>query len=202
MMVRYDSVDKTGYSDNTLDLMYKLSHLIDGRWVEHSSSAVYSIDAIGAVPCLKAGVPSGDPAVFEQLVLVMEAPYFVLYVLHTPRGEGEAGRYQSPELSALELRAFIERFSAYLSSDARFDIWAHSPAERATVVWDRHNELFAYGPLERFAAKLRGLGFEEGPLEGSIPHQHHYRVEFDQDAAALLNHWSWSYSPLRPEDEQ
>jgi hypothetical protein len=96
----------------------------------------------------------------------------------------------------------MAQFGAYLSSDARFDLWAYSPTERATVVWDRHNQLFAYGPLEKFTTQLKALGFYGGKADVPVPHQHHYRQEFDVQAAQLLAAVAWSYSPLRPEDEQ
>ena len=38
--------------------------------------------------------PGGDAAVFLALIGRVEPPYKVLYVLHTPRGEGEPGRYE------------------------------------------------------------------------------------------------------------
>jgi hypothetical protein len=113
-----------------------------------------------------------------------------------------AGRYESPELSATDFRAFMTRFGEYFSADARFDIWAHSPAENATVVWDRHDQAFAYGPIDRFANELRALGFSEGGCEVPVPHQHHYRAEYDAVAKELLSSMEWSHSPLRPEDEQ
>ncbi len=183
--------------------MHKLSWLSGTEWVEHSFAPVYELANIDTPnPRIIVGVPAGDPVVFEQLALLLEPPYFVLYVLHTPRGEEQAGRYQSPELSAEEFRAFITRFAQLLSQDSRFDIWAYSPAERATVVWDRHNQLFCYGPIERFASRLQALGFRSGDPSISVPHQHHYRQECDAQAAELLAALDWSFSPLQPEDEQ
>ncbi len=155
----------------------------------------------GAGP-LVAGVPGGDAQVFERLVASLEAPYFLLYVLHTPRGEGKHGRYQSPELSLAEVRTFLEQFRPFLAADGRFDLWAHSPAEQATVVWDRHDQLFAYGPLERFASELRALGFRPGTVAVPDPHQHHYRPECDALAKELLGAYTWHVTPLRPEDKQ
>jgi len=182
--------------------MHKLSHLIDGEWQPHVFAAQYALDNASGKPRLIAGVPGGQPAVFERLASCLAPPYFVLYVLHTPRGEGEAGRYQSPEMSVEAFHAFMTRFGSYLAQDARFDIWLHSSSDKATVVWDRHHELFAYGPLERFAAELQALGFTEGERELLDTHQHHYRAECDADAAALLSWQAWRYSPLCPEDEQ
>jgi hypothetical protein len=183
--------------------MHKLSHLQGSEWVAHSHRPNYALPEKSAqLQCLTAAVPSGDSVVFERLVASLQAPYLLLYVLHTPRGEGEPGRYQSPELSRSELHAFIAQFGAYLSADARFDLWAYSPEEQATVVWDRHNQLFAYGPLGRFVSELRALGFEEGKVEVPVPHQHHYRAECDVLAKELLCAQPWSHSPLHPEDEQ
>lgn len=96
----------------------------------------------------------------------------------------------------------MAEFGTYLSSDARFDLWLHSPSENATIVWDRHNQLFAYGPLHRFATELRSLGFAEGQSAVPVPHQHHYRSENDTKATDLISWCSWWRSPLRPEDEQ
>lgn len=186
----------------SLTLMHKVSHLVDGNWVENSSEPVFALKFVGGVDRLVASVPAGTSEPFERLVLCMEAPYLLLYVLHTPRGEGEPGRYQCPELSTDEFRSFMKRFGKFLSSDARFDLWAYSPRERSTVVWDRHNELFCYGPIERFTSELLSVGFQAGDLAGSVPHQHHYRPEFDMDATELLERFPWSYSPLREEDEQ
>ena len=183
--------------------MHKLTYRVDGEWKVHSCAPVFSVGAAdGGVQRVHAGAPHGDPTPFERLVQVLEAPYLLLYVLHTPRGEAAAGRYQSPELSKDQFHAFLAEFGEFLRADSRFDIWAYSPAERATVVWDRHNQLFAYGPLERFAAELRSLGFQSGVLDVNFPHQHHYRPEYDEQASALLNTFEWSHSPLRPEDEQ
>src|SRR5690606_10214436 len=120
----------------------------------------------------------------------------------TPRGEGEPGRYQSPEISFRTLRAFLRDYAPFLAADARHDLWVHSPSSAATVVWDRHNFLFAYGMLDRFQSELRGLGFARGALAHLGAHQHHYRAEFDEAAANILTAFDWRRSPLLPEDEQ
>jgi hypothetical protein len=183
--------------------MYKLGYLQDDTFVEHTYQAVYQLpappDPTGA---LIAGVPHGDPMVFLRLTTALTPPYFLLYVLHTPRGVGEPGRYQSPPLDRAEVQAFVADFARYLSKDARFDLWSHSPAENATVVWDRHNQLFAYGPLDRFEAELRSLGFTPGDPAVPVPHQHNYHHTLDPEAARLLQAFDWHHTPLRPADEQ
>ena len=183
--------------------MNKLSHQIAEEWVPHSYEPVFSIVVEGnAAPKIVGSIPSGDVLTFERLATCMQPPYFLLYVLHTPRGEATPGRYQSPPVSIEQLRGFLKDFGSFLASDARFDIWAHSAVDRATVVWDRHNQLFAYGLIEKFSSELRSIGFLNGVVDISFPHQHHYRQEFDEQATAVLNAFDWSYSPLRAEDEQ
>ncbi len=149
-----------------------------------------------------AGVPGGDQAIFRALTACLEPPYFILYVLHTPRGEGEAGRYQSSALSSAEFTEFLDQYAEYLRADSRFDIWSHSPKSGGTVVWDRHNLLFAYGPLDSYEHALRELGYEPGKPSMDFPHMHFYRDEFDDYAKSLLEHFEWRHTPLQPEDEQ
>lgn len=183
--------------------MHKLSRQSGDAWVEHCHPATFKTETTSdGGKRLVAGVAGSDPVIFERLAESMAPPYFLLYLLHTPRGEGLAGRYQSPPLGVKELRAFLERYSAFLAGDARFDIWLHSPGDNATVVWERHNLVYAYGPIERFASALHKLGFEPGAPTIAFPHLHHYREEFDADAADVLKRFEWRYSPLQPEDEQ
>ncbi len=147
--------------------------------------------------------PQGRSTVIEALLAPLVAPFFLLYILHTPRGdEAEAGRYMSPELSRTELLDFLHRFGNYLQADARFDLWFHAPQSKATLVWDRHNQVYAYGPLDAFEAALKALGFAEGEPELRIPHIHHYRAEYDADAKAVMGAFEWKRSKLRPEDAQ
>jgi hypothetical protein len=182
--------------------MAKLGFLRDGEWAEHSHPPIFAAAVEDGDTRLVAGVPGGDPVVLASLSLCLSAPFLLLYVLHTPRGEGEPGRYQSPELSRSELDAFLADFAALLGGDARHDFWIHSPSDQGTLVWDRHNLIHAYGPLECFAQRLRALGFTESRPEIPAPHAHHYRGELDGLACALLDRFDWALSPLQPEDEQ
>lgn len=176
----------------------KLFHQIDGEWVPHRHPRVYRREERRIVT----GMPDGDANLFECLLARLEGPFHLLYVLHTPRGEADSGRYQSPLLDKADVVAWLRRFSGFLAADARFDLWLHDPAANATLVWDRHNLLYAYGPIERFADCLLANAFIEGEPSIPSPHEHHYRAEFDAEARSLIASQAWSVSPLMPEDEQ
>lgn len=178
--------------------MTKISQLAGKEWVDYPPRSVFVVED-GRIFGQVAG---GDVRVFAGLAASLAAPVMLLYVLHTPRGEAAAGRYQSSPLDMPALQAFLAGFASFLSADARFDIWVHSPGDAATVVWDRHNHLFAYGPLDRHAAELEALGCEQGPLASLGVHRHYYREACDPLARALIDAFDWTYSPLRPEDEQ
>jgi hypothetical protein len=181
--------------------LYRLGHQTDQGWCEHSHPAVYELPLDNASQRIVATVPGSNPEVVLQLAQCLEEPLCLLYILHTPRGAGEAGRYQSPALSAAEVREFFAEFAPLLTGDGRFDLWISSPGQKATLAWDRHNLLYAYGPLDAFAQRLDAMGFSVG-VPTLPPHSHHYRVELDDLASRLLAHFTWTHSPLRPGDEQ
>jgi len=184
--------------------MRKLTLHLNGDEVEQSPPAVFEVrrTSTGA-PRIVLSVPDGQDNLLHCLAELLPPPFYVLYILHTPRGEGEAGRYQSTKLSLAELSYLLRRYSFFFSSDGRHDLWIHSPSSGRTLVWDRHNLLFAEGqPLDDVKETLVGLGFAESCVEPLGPHTHHYRPEFDGDAVSLLNELDWHRTQLRPEDEQ
>jgi hypothetical protein len=183
-------------------MRYKLGIVRGDLWVEHSHPPVYERFDMGGGhgERLQVAVPGGDPEVFRSLLTCIEPPFMLLYVLHTPRGEGEPGRYQSPPVDRAAVEDFLARFSDYLRSDGRFHLWARSQSSNASLVWDNHNIIYAYGPLDDYGQQLNRLGFAEGSSPISFAHTHNYRPECDADAAAVLGLWEWYKTPLQPSD--
>jgi hypothetical protein len=177
--------------------MYRLGYKVDDEWVPHTHKAVFDVG-----DRIVAGVPYGDPTIFGALIESLTPPFHLLYVLHTPRGEAEPGRYQSPSLTLGQVRKFLDQFGAFFSADGRFDLWAYSPADDATLVWDRHNLLYGYGPLGRIAFTLASMRYMRGRPEVPAAHEHYYRAEFDHLARGVIDAFDWSHAPLQPEDEQ
>jgi hypothetical protein len=179
--------------------MFKLGRFVQGEWVEHSHPAVFDRQTMNdGAARLKVGVPAGDVEVPRRLARCMEPPYEILYVLHS-RAMGDIGRHQSPPIERGELDAFLSQYRVYLKSDGRFALWIYTP--QAMLVWDHHNLLYAYGPLSCFEDALRSMGFAPGQLSIPAPHAHNYHPECDADAAAILAHFDWRRSELRPGDD-
>jgi hypothetical protein len=122
----------------------------------------------------------------------------MLFVLHTTRTGAELGCYQSPELGATDVIHFLERFGRFLSEDARHDFWLRSHGDDATIVLDRHNLIYADGPLDRFETTLRILGARPGRVpETPDPHRHHYHQEWDDAKRGVVRYFPWQIKPLR-----
>lgn len=151
---------------------------------------------------LASAAPGSDPIVVTELVKLLNAPLMLLYVLHTARSEGKVGRYQSGELSYSAFTEFMRRFGEFFKSDGRFDLWVHSPLDRATIVWDRHDLIHVYGMTDSAITAFQSLGFEPGHATLNFEHMHYYHKENDKQAGALLSALEWQWSPLQPEDEQ
>jgi hypothetical protein len=76
--------------------MYRIGIIEGGAEVAFSQPAHYRRDMpASAQPRVVAGVPGSDPSLLLALAAKLEAPLFMLYVLHTTRGEG--GKRPLPE---------------------------------------------------------------------------------------------------------
>ncbi|WP_339952136.1 hypothetical protein [uncultured Albimonas sp.] len=182
--------------------MFKLSRQVGDDWRPFSHPPVFAEETLSTGDLrLCATVPGGDPQVAATLVEGLEGPFQLLYVLHTPRGEGAPGRYQSEDMEGAEVQDFLRAYADLLRSDGRFDLWIRAEGSGTLLVWDRHDHLFVYGALSRAAERLRGLGFADGVSPPPVPHAHHYRAENDAQAARLLASRSWRVTPLHPGDE-
>jgi hypothetical protein len=144
---------------------------------------------------------SGYAQLLWKLCGCMEPPFLLLYDLAIPRGGGEPGRYQSNySFSLSQLQQFLSDYFEFLEKDARHNLWLRS--DEGMLVYDRHNVIYAYGPLERFVAVLESAGLtESNEVRFPSPHAHHYHADFDSDENRILHNEDWTISPLRPGDE-
>jgi len=137
-----------------------------------------------------------------QLYWTVAEPFHLLYLLHTSRCGSTPGRYESPAVDRNNVNQFTGEFYEFLSEDARHDLWIFSPQSSATLVLDRHDLIYAYGPLAEFLSVLRSNEIQEGEVNIPVPHSHHYHHEWDSTEIKILSHFPWRFTLLLPGDEQ
>jgi len=149
--------------------------------------------------------PAADHVeVMRRLTGAMRGPFGLLYVLVVLRGPHEAARYQSPApLNSAQLDDFLAEFGDLLENDARHHFWISSIDNSGLLVYDNHNVVYAYGPLDAFEKILlsNGLARSENVTFPS-PHVHSYNPEYDERVGQLLQHWSWIRFPLQDSDDR
>jgi hypothetical protein len=137
-----------------------------------------------------------------DLASCWRGPYGILYVLLTSRTDRRPGRYQSPDtLSRSELAAFLAEHRTFLEADGRHARWIASREGEGTLVYDRHNVVYAYGALEGYETILSQKGFVRAPVRVPVPHAHHFHEENDAAEERMVELWAWRYSPLREGDD-
>lgn len=170
--------------------------------IRHKYLNSFAAEETKGVRRLRIGA-AGDPVVTVQtLSSLLSEPLYILLVLHTSRCDSMLARYQSPAVHRQGLQEFFSQFGTFLGDDARHDTWIHSRGDNATIILDRHNLIYTYGPIEAFRAALLELGFREGVVEIPVPHTHNYHPEFDAAERQILAWFDWSKTPLRADDEQ
>jgi len=171
-------------------------------WLSHRYPAVFCREETTGAGRLKIAASNNGAQLMHRLASLLSEPFAILYVLLVPRGGSEAGRYQSSWLSREEVTELFERCADFWEQDGRHHVWLHSATDRATLVYDQHDVIYAYGPLDEFAALLEAEGFAEaGDLDFPVPHGHCYHREFDAMERELASSPGWKHSPLHEGDE-
>jgi hypothetical protein len=183
-------------------MLYKLGALSENEDTEYHYEDRFTIEQTTGPDRLCIGAAKRHSDLLLGLVEPLKSPFYLLYLLHTPRRPHRAARYQSSALEWTEVVSSLRRFQSFLEQDARHDLWLHAVGDQATLVWDRHNLIYAYGPLPQFETILKQHGFVQGFISVPVPHAHHYHTIFDADEDQLLNFFDWRARPLQPEDEQ
>ncbi len=100
-----------------------------------------------------------------------------------------------------EVLALLERFGPYLERDGRHNLWLAAPPA-GQLILDRHEVIYAYGPVADIAGRLLENGFkEESAIRVPVPHSHHFHTELDTDEKAILDHWEWLHGELQETDD-
>ena len=182
----------------------KFCHVESGEDVPHDYGDVFFEQPCGSSTRLVIGPSSGHIDLLTQMAAELRGnPWFILYVLLVPRvGNRESGRYQSPPIEThTELASTLAAFTTFFEGDGRHHVWVGSGQNDGTLVYDHHNVIFGYGPLDRFARILRRQGFQEREFWFPSPHSHSYLPENDAEEERLMSELDWRYFPLQDGDE-
>jgi hypothetical protein len=160
----------------------------------------YELQTAAGTPRLVIGVSRNHCELFVELAACLPEPLRVLYVLVlSRRQQHEEARYESGPVSREQLAEFASAFGDFLQSDGRHHIWIAHP-DAGTIVYDRHEMLYAYGPIDAYLAVLERRGLQQGVVQVPSPHWHKYHPRFDDAEAALIQYWPWRRAPLKDSD--
>ena len=107
---------------------------------------------------LRIGPSRGHVDLMIELVECIPEPLRLLYILVMARGRDQSGRYEAASgMSFDDTEIFLKEFADFLQSDGRHHLWVASPGF-GTIVYDRHDVLYAYGPLDKFVGVLQAKG--------------------------------------------
>lgn len=173
-------------------------------WAPHAHSHAFRLEPEGPGPARLVAAPDRDQVgLLIDLARTLPEPFHVVYVLLSMRTLRPPGRYQaSRPLPRRELEALLGRFRAFLEQDGRHHLWIGSAAEPSTLVYDHHQLLYLYGPLDAYQGVLRAAGMGEGPVVLPAAHRHESHDALDGEEQALLGALDWTWNPLEPEDEE
>jgi hypothetical protein len=124
-----------------------------------------------------------------ELSRCLGEPFGILYVLLV-----------SWPVERREMEGFVLGFRDYFESDGRHHLWLHSVPDGATLIYDQHDVLYAYGPLDLYEQVLRDRGLREGAVEIPVPHQHAYHRKYDVEEDNVMGLWEWRAFPLAESD--
>jgi hypothetical protein len=152
---------------------------------------------------LVVGPNGGHIDLIIALIEKMHGPFGILYVLTVPRCDHQQGRYQSESpCEKWQLLSFLEDFRDYFEKDGRHHLWIFGLGDKSQLVYDNHNVIYAYGPLESFERVLVEAGLEPGEVPRPAPHVHVYSEAFDKDEDRILSQHHWKWFPLVEETDE
>lgn len=160
-------------------------------------------DAKG-VPRLRVAAACHQVALIELLMEQMSTPFYLLYVLVVSRTGTDPARFQLQGVQSEEqVREFLHMSRDAFERDARHSLWIKSAEGPDLLVYDRHNLLYLYGPLDAFEEVLQRAGLQQrDKITLPDPHGHHYWPDYDGFEQSIVASGNWNETPLRPQDTE
>lgn len=181
---------------------HKLSSLVGSDFVPFNFTNKWDIQRTIGPDRLVIGPSANQIALLLELTQILSEPFGILYVLLISRRGNQRARYQCPNpCTRIEMESFLRAFGDYFESDGRHHVWISSLPDSATLVYDQHDVIYAYGPLRQFEKILKRKGFEAGVVSFPSPHRHNYNPENDAAEERLFEYWNWRRSALMENDD-
>ena len=181
--------------------MFKFGFHSQDESNQYNYSDIYNVEQNSSYERIVLGLTKSHIDIILDLIDVYKGPFYILYVLHTPRTCDE-GRYQSGALTYGEVSTLLNCYKDFFENDARHDIWVYSPETNTTIVYDRHNLIYLYSFTEMHLQVILRNGLKKAPVNIPSPHMHCYNSEYDNFESRLLNEYQWRRMPLHEEDRQ
>lgn len=190
-------------NSETNKTLYKFGYLKSGNSAQFVYPNTFAVQKTTGGDRLVIAPSAHQITLLSDLTRVLPEPFGILYVLLVPREQtNQPGRYESPEPSSRsELESFLTKFETYFESDGRHHIWVMSLPISSTLVYDNHNVIYAYGPLEKFRQIAVKHGLLEKDIQIPFPHTHNYNVESDKHEQEIMAYWNWKHFPLAESDD-
>ena len=174
----------------------------DGRDAQYRYPDVWSIETTTGPSRLVAAPSARHVDCLIELSREVAEPFGILLVMLIPRLGSRPGRYQSPRPTTREeTEAFLRKHAAFFEFDGRAHIWVMSLPDKATLIYDNHDVLYAYGPIDKFTKVLERRGLTFGDVRYPVPHTHRYNPECDSGEEMVMKEWEWKWFPLQPNDD-
>jgi hypothetical protein len=182
---------------------HKFSDQILPNSTPYTYPNIWSIETTTGPDRLVIAPSSDQVGLMIELANTLPEPFGILYVLLVSRCDNTEGRYQAPyQCDREEMESFLKQFRDYFELDGRHHIWVTSLPASATLVYDNHNVIYAYGPLEEYKRILSRRGLRKDSVRFPVPHTHNYNAEFDDEEKRILGFWEWQRFPLMQEDDR
>ena len=166
----------------------------DRGWVPVQLDHVYTRERQRNVDRIAAAPRSGHIDLIARLVAAVPGPFRFVYCLLDGSDELPGGYYTVVrDLGGDEVCALLTDFREFFEVDGRHSLWITSPREKATLIFDEHNLVYAYGPLDTFEEVLKGVGLQPGEVEVPFPHSHHRHERLESELQRLMTRETWSF---------
>jgi hypothetical protein len=180
----------------------KFGALRDGVEHEHVySDAAEVITYADGTTCLRVTTVGSLTDLMARLGGCLIGDWYFLYVLLISHTEHKPGRYQSPPVECYDgVRVLLAKYKSFLDGDGRHHLWLGSTSGSGLIVYDQHNVLYCYGPIDAYLNALPA--FSHSAITIPTPHTHWYPSEFAAIQRQLLEEWDWKWFPLAESDDR